>query len=70
MKIRALDLFHGAGGSSIGAKMAGAQIVAAIDNWNIATLVYSSNLPETKVINKDIKKYLQRNYIRLLEISI
>jgi len=56
MKIRALDLFHGAGGSSIGAKMAGAQIVAAIDNWNIATLVYSSNLPETKVINKDIKK--------------
>ncbi len=56
MKIRALDLFHGAGGSSIGARMAGVKIVAAIDNWNIASLAYSSNLPETKVINEDIKK--------------
>jgi DNA (cytosine-5)-methyltransferase 1 len=56
MKIRTLDLFHGAGGSSIGARMAGAKIVAAIDNWNIASSIYSNNLPETKVINEDIKK--------------
>ena len=56
MRIRALDLFHGAGGSSIGARMAGVKIVAAIDNWNIASLTYSSNLPVTKVINEDIKK--------------
>jgi DNA (cytosine-5)-methyltransferase 1 len=56
MKIRALDLFHGAGGSSIGARMAGAKIVAAIDNWNIASEAYSNNLPGTKVIKKDIKK--------------
>jgi len=56
MRIRALDLFHGAGGSSIGAGMAGVKIVAAIDNWNIASLAYSSNLPVTKVINEDIKK--------------
>ncbi len=56
MRIRALDLFHGAGGSSIGARMAGVKIVAAIDNWNIASLAYSSNLPVTKVINEDIKK--------------
>jgi len=56
MRIRALDLFHGAGGSSIGARMAGTKIVAAIDNWNIASLAYSSNFPETKVINEDIKK--------------
>jgi DNA (cytosine-5)-methyltransferase 1 len=55
-RIRALDLFHGAGGSSTGAKMAGVKIVAAIDNWNIASLAYSRNLPETKVINEDIKK--------------
>ena len=65
MKIRTLDLFHGAGGSSIGARMAGVKIVAAIDNWNIASLAYSSNLPETKVINEDIKKVSPR---RLHEI--
>jgi DNA (cytosine-5)-methyltransferase 1 len=56
MKIRTVDLFHGAGGSSIGARMAGAKIVAAIDNWNIASLAYSNNFPKTKVINEDIKK--------------
>jgi len=56
MKIRALDLFHGAGGSSIGARMAGAKIVAAIDNWYIASLAYSSNFLGTKVINEDIRR--------------
>lgn len=56
MRIKALDLFHGAGGSSIGARMAGVKIVAAIDNCNIASLAYSSNFPATKVINEDIKK--------------
>lgn len=56
MKIRALDLFHGAGGSSIGAKMAGAKIVAAIDNWNIASLSYSRNFPGTEMINENIRK--------------
>jgi len=56
MRIRTLDLFHGAGGSSIGARMAGAKIVAAIDNWNIASLVYADNLPGAKVINEDITK--------------
>ena len=56
MRIRTLDLFHGAGGSSIGARMAGVKIVAAIDDWNIASMAYSSNLPETRVISEDIKK--------------
>jgi len=56
MRTRALDLFHGAGGSSIGAKMAGAKIIAAIDNWYIASLAYSSNFPGTKVINEDIRR--------------
>lgn len=56
MRIRALDLFHGAGGSSIGAKMAGVKIVAAIDNWNIASLSYSRNFPGTEMINENIRK--------------
>lgn len=56
MRIRALDLFHGAGGSSIGARMAGAEIITAIDNWYIASLAYSRNFPGTKVITEDIRR--------------
>jgi site-specific DNA-cytosine methylase len=36
MKIRALDLFCGAGGSSWGARQAGIEIVAAFDLWPLA----------------------------------
>ena len=35
-RLRALDLFCGAGGSSWGAQAAGAQIVAAFDRWPLA----------------------------------
>lgn len=55
MVIRTLDLFHGAGGSSVGAKMAGAEIVAGIDYWNIASESYKKNFPKAKVINDDIR---------------
>ncbi len=55
MPIRTLDLFHGAGGSSIGAKIAGAEIVAGIDFWDIATDSYSRNFPRAMAINADIR---------------
>ena len=56
LKIRTLDIFHGAGGCSIGAQMAGAEIVAGIDYWGIASDSYKKNFPEAKPINRDIKK--------------
>lgn len=46
--IRALDLFAGAGGSSIGAKMAGAKIVAAVDVWPLAKKTYLENFSRVK----------------------
>jgi len=52
--MRTLDLFHGAGGSSFGARMAGAQIVAGIDYWEVASECYKANFPEALVINADI----------------
>lgn len=55
MTIRTLDLFHGAGGSSLGAKIAGAEIVAAIDYWNTASECYSMNFPKVRLINADIR---------------
>jgi DNA (cytosine-5)-methyltransferase 1 len=47
-KIRALDLFSGAGGSSWGAHKAGVKLVAAFDRWKLAGKTHEANFPETK----------------------
>lgn len=47
-RIRAIDLFCGAGGSSWGAKQAGVEIVAAFDRWNLAGKCHHDNFPKTK----------------------
>lgn len=64
--MRTLDLFHGAGGSSFGAKMAGAQIVAGIDHWEVASKCYKVNLPEALVVNADIREVSPRKLHRLI----
>lgn len=51
MKPRTLDLFCGGGGSSWGARNAGAEIVCAIDAWPVAVGTYQTNFPGAKVIN-------------------
>jgi len=50
-KIRALDLFCGAGGSSWGAREAGVEIVAAFDLWPLAGEAHDSNFPEAEFIS-------------------
>jgi len=47
-KVRAIDLFCGAGGSSWGAKCAGVEIVAGLDMWETAGKVYKDNFPDAK----------------------
>ena len=49
MRIRTVDLFCGAGGSSRGAAMAGATPVAALDMWDLATRTYNRNFPEATI---------------------
>jgi len=51
MPIRTLDLFCGAGGSSWGARQAGAEIVCGVDAWDLAARTYSDNFPEAKSIH-------------------
>lgn len=55
MQLRTLDLFHGAGGSSIGAKLAGAQIIAGLDFWRVASQAYSKNFAGVSAFNADIR---------------
>jgi DNA (cytosine-5)-methyltransferase 1 len=54
-RIRAIDLFCGAGGSSWGARAAGAQIVAAFDMWKLAGQVYQDNFPDTKFYRRKLE---------------
>jgi len=51
MRLRTLDLFCGGGGSSWGARKAGAEIVCGVDAWGLATETYKSNFPGAQVIN-------------------
>lgn len=47
-RIRGIDLFCGAGGSSWGAKTAGVDIVAGFDMWDTAGAVYKENFPNSE----------------------
>jgi len=47
---RTLDLYCGGGGSSWGARMAGAEIVCGVDFWPLATQVYADNFPGAKAV--------------------
>lgn len=54
MKLRTLDLFCGGGGSSWGARNAGAKIVCGVDAWALAAETYKYNFPGARVINKTL----------------
>jgi len=61
MTLKVLDLFHGAGGCSIGAQTAGAEIIAGIDYWYMAHIIYKNNFPHALSINRDIRKVKPKN---------
>src|SRR5689334_3097496 len=56
--LKTIDLFCGAGGSSFGARNAGADIVAGFDLWNTAIKAYETNFPEAKTYQADLRKLI------------
>jgi DNA (cytosine-5)-methyltransferase 1 len=60
-KIRAIDLFSGAGGSSWGARNAGVEIVAAFDMWELAGSVYQDNFPGTMFYPGNLERVSARS---------
>lgn len=54
--VRAIDLFCGAGGSSYGARNAGAEIVAGFDFWKPAIDTYQVNFKNAMTWNEDIRE--------------
>jgi DNA (cytosine-5)-methyltransferase 1 len=55
-KIRALDLFCGAGGSSWGAKTAGISVVGAVDRWALAEDTYTANFPKASFFRGNLER--------------
>lgn len=52
MRLRTLDLFCGAGGSSWGAREAGATIVGGVDTWKLASEVFQENFRRALVVDR------------------
>jgi len=57
--MRAIDLFCGAGGSSLGAAAAGAEIVAGFDIWPVARWVYRANFPHARFYPCDLATLME-----------
>jgi DNA (cytosine-5)-methyltransferase 1 len=69
-RIRAIDLFCGAGGSSWGARDAGVDIVAGFDAWELAGKVYWDNFPEAAFHHKRLEYCTNRSIKSLGKIDL
>lgn len=70
-ELRTIDIFCGAGGSSYGAQNAGAKIIAGFDIWNPAIVTYSSNFPEARVYESDVRLLdLEKIKVEIGEIDL
>jgi len=61
---RALDLFCGAGGSSVGARAAGFEIAGAVDMWPVATDTFRANFPLAHVVTARLESIPLRAFKR------
>ena len=66
--IKAIDLFCGCGGLSLGFQQAGFEIVAAFDNWKKAVEIYNENFLH-KAELKDIRE-LSADYLKKFSAEI
>ncbi len=56
MTMRAVDLFAGFGGFSLGASQAGAEVVLAANHWQLAVDAHRANHPETLHVCQDLNQ--------------
>lgn len=60
--ISVTDMFCGAGGSSLGAKAAGAEVSLAMNHWKLAVETHSTNFPDTAHDCADVSASDPRRY--------
>lgn len=64
--IRAIDMFCGIGGNSLGAQQAGVEIVAGFDKWDLATSVFKDNFANAVVVNQSLQRINPENLLKKL----
>jgi DNA (cytosine-5)-methyltransferase 1 len=67
-KPTAIDLFSGCGGLTLGLRQAGFDVVGAVEIDALAAKTYSSNHPQVKVWQKDIRKLSGSEILRTLKL--
>jgi 16S rRNA A1518/A1519 N6-dimethyltransferase RsmA/KsgA/DIM1 with predicted DNA glycosylase/AP lyase activity len=67
-KPRAIDLFSGCGGLTLGLTQAGFRVVGAIENDPLAVETYRANHKHVEIWDKDIKKVQPVEVMRRLKI--
>lgn len=70
MKLNAIDIFSGAGGMSLGAKMAGITVDIAVEFDKDAAATFQFNHPKCEVFDKDISKFSFKNREKKNEIFV
>ena len=68
-KLKAVDLFSGCGGLTVGLKKAGFEVVGAVDVEPLAVETYQMNHPEVTIWTEDIRKLSGRKMMRKLGIK-
>jgi DNA (cytosine-5)-methyltransferase 1 len=63
MNVRTIDLFCGGGGSSWGARCAGAEIVCGVDVWEHAARTYADNFPEARLVKCGLHRRSNRRIL-------
>jgi DNA (cytosine-5)-methyltransferase 1 len=69
VKLRAIDLFAGCGGLTLGLKQAGFEVVAAIEIDNRAAFTYRLNHKSTRVLETGIQQISAKNLMKVAGIK-
>ena len=68
-RLRAIDLFSGCGGLTLGLKQAGFNVIGAVEIDALAAETYAANHPEVKLWTKDIRKVTGAQMRRMLKLK-
>lgn len=69
-KYTAIDLFSGCGGLTLGLKLAGFNVLAAIENDGLAVETYRANHPGVLVCHEDIRKVRAASLRKRLRLAV
>ncbi len=69
MKPKAIDLFAGCGGLTLGLKQAGFDVVGAVEIGALAVQTYRANHPGVQVWHRDIRKLTGPQILKTLGLK-